>query len=154
MEGWVVALPAVNASLNALSGVLLAVGYALVKRRRLVAHRRVMVAACCVSIAFLVSYLTYHTLRQMEQGIGHTRWVVEGWLRSTYYTILLTHVVLAATVPPLAIWAVALGYRRRYERHRRVAKVTWPIWMYVSVTGVIVYFMLYHLQPALLAAEF
>lgn len=142
-------LPRVNATLNGVAGVLLLCGLYLIKRRNIEAHRKVMIGAFVMSSLFLVSYVTYHTLRQQAEGIGHTKWVIDGWMRPTYYTILLTHIVLAAFVPFLAIRTLWLGSKRQDARHRRLARWTWPIWMYVSVTGVIVYAMLYEVQPRL-----
>ena len=140
-------LPAVNASLNGLAAILLLIGFILIKNGRVDAHQRTMISAFGVSILFLISYLSYHTLRGMETGVAHTKWEVDGVIRWVYYGILLTHVVLAAAVPVLAILTLRLGLKGERARHKRLAKVTWPIWMYVSVTGVIVYVMLYHLQP-------
>jgi protein SCO1/2/putative membrane protein len=145
-------LPAVNASLNGLAGLLLVAGLVFVKQGHLRRHKYAMVSAFVVSIIFLACYLTYHTLRQMNDGVGHTKWEVDGILRPIYYTILISHVCLAAAVPFLAIRTLWLGVKDDIVRHRRWARITWPIWMYVSVTGVIVYLMLYHLHPALLAS--
>jgi len=132
-------LPTLNALLNATSAVLLAIGWVLVKRRRLDAHRRVMTAAFTVSTLFLVSYLVYHA------NVGSVRYLGTGAARTAYLTILATHTVLAALVAPLAVTVFVLGRRRRFERHRRLARWTLPIWLYVSVTGVIVYLMLYQM---------
>lgn len=132
-------LPAVNASLNGLSGVLLCTGLYLIKSGRRAAHRRVMLGAFGCSILFLVSYLTYHAVH------GSTRFAHGGPIRTVYLAILLTHTVLAAAVPPLAIVTLTRALRERFDAHRKVARITWPIWMYVSVTGVVIYLMLYHL---------
>lgn len=145
------ALPTVNASLNGIAALLLLIGRLLIRKGRRAAHMRVMLGAFMVSVVFLVCYLTYHTLRQMEQGLGHTRWEVDGVMRWVYYAILISHVVLAATVPFLAIRTLWLALSGRFDAHRRLAVITWPIWMYVSVTGVMVYLMLYHLEPMLAA---
>jgi putative membrane protein len=142
-------LPRVNAALNAVAAVLLVIGYVLIRQRRIEAHQWTMVSAFGVSVLFLASYVTYHTIRQIETGAGHTKWEVPGALGWTYYGVLISHVILAAAVPFLAIASLWLGWRRRDRLHRRVSKWTWPIWMYVSITGVIVYLMLYHLHPAL-----
>jgi len=144
--------PRINAALNAVAGVLLVVALIHIRRGRIDAHRRVMLSAFAVSVVFLVSYLTYHTLRQAAEGVGHTRWVVDTWLRPTYYAVLVSHVILAAAVPVLAILTLRLGLKRQDDRHRRLARWTWPIWMYVSVTGVVVYAMIYEVQPRLVAA--
>ena len=132
-------LPAVNASLNALSGVLLVAGYALIRARRIDQHRRVMIAAFITSSLFLICYIVYHA------QVGSVRFPRQGFVRPLYYTILITHVTLAATVPPLAIVTLARGLRGRFPQHRRIARWTFPIWLYVSVTGVLVYVLLY--QP-------
>jgi len=134
-------LPTLNALLNATSAVLLAIGWVLVKRRRLDAHRRVMTAAFTVSTLFLVSYLVYHA------NVGSVRYLGTGAARTAYLTILATHTVLAALVAPLAVTVFVLGRRRRFEKHRRLARWTLPIWLYVSVTGVVVYVMLYVIGP-------
>ena len=132
-------LPAINASLNALSGVLLVIGYALIRARRIDLHRRVMIAAFVTSSLFLVCYLIYHA------QVGSVRFTREGFVRPLYFTILITHVTLAAAVLPLAIVTLTRGLKGRYPRHRAIARWTFPIWLYVSVTGVLVYVLLY--QP-------
>jgi uncharacterized membrane protein YozB (DUF420 family) len=134
-------LPAVNASLNAVSGVLLVGGYTLMRLRRIDLHRKVMIAAFATSSLFLVCYLVYHA------QVGSVPFPRHGFVRSLYFTILITHVVLAATVPPLAIITMTRGLQGRYPQHRRIARWTFPIWLYVSVTGVVVYLMLYRLYP-------
>jgi len=125
--------------LNALSGVLLVIGYALMRARRIDLHRRVMIAAFVTSSLFLISYLTYHA------QVGSVRFTREGFVRPLYFTILITHVTLAAAVLPLAIVTLTRGLKGRYPRHRAIARWTFPIWLYVSVTGVLVYVLLY--QP-------
>ena len=132
-------LPAVNASLNAISGVLLVIGYALMRARRIDLHRRVMIAAFATSSLFLVCYVVYHS------QVGSVRFTRQGFVRPLYFTILITHVTLAAAVLPLAIVTLSRGLSSRYPQHRRVARWTFPIWLYVSVTGVLVYVLLY--QP-------
>jgi putative membrane protein len=132
-------LPAVNASLNALSGVLLLIGFLLVRSGRIAAHRRVMLAAFVTSSLFLICYIVYHA------QVGSVRFTREGFVRPLYFTILVTHVTLAAVVLPLAIVTLSRGLKARYAPHRRIARWTLPIWMYVSVTGVLVYVLLY--QP-------
>jgi uncharacterized membrane protein YozB (DUF420 family) len=131
-------LPAVNASLNALSGVLLGVGWWHIKARRIDAHRRSMLAACATSTLFLLSYVVYHAQAGSRPFPG------TGAARALYFSILIPHVVLAAAVVPLAIVTLGRGLRRRDGPHRRIARVTFPVWMFVSVTGVLVYVMLYH----------
>jgi uncharacterized membrane protein YozB (DUF420 family) len=132
-------LPAVNATLNALSGILLLIGYVLIRRGQIQPHRRVMIAAFATSSLFLASYLTYHW------QVGSVPFPRQGAVRSVYFFILVTHIVLAATVPPLAILTLSRGLKGRYPKHRAIARWTWPIWMYVSITGVLVYVLLY--QP-------
>ncbi len=148
-SSWFFFLPHLNAFLNACSGALLVIGLILIKKGNQHAHKRVMLSAAGVSIFFLISYLTYHTLRQMQEGVGHTKWEIDGLTRWFYYAILLTHVLLAACVPILAIMTIRLGLTEAWDRHRKWARWTWPIWMYVSVTGVLVYVLLYWVQPAL-----
>lgn len=137
-------LPHVNASLNALATVLLLAGFILIKRGRIKAHATCMLSAFGTSIVFLACYLTYHTMRQMHEGVGHTKFAGTGAAAKIYYTLLISHIVLAAIVPVLAIITLRRALRRDFVRHKAIARWTWPIWMYVSVTGVIVYFMLYH----------
>lgn len=132
--------PAWNAMLNALSGIFLLAGYINIRRGRIQIHRRFMLAACVTSLLFLVSYVTYHTLRR---GLV-TRFPGTGAIRTLYLTILTTHTFLAIVILPLAIVTVMNGLRMRVPRHRRIARWTFPLWMYVSVTGVVVYFFLYH----------
>ena len=132
-------LPAVNASLNALSTVFLASGYSFVRARRIAQHRACMLAALATSALFLVCYIVYHA------QVGSVRFTRQGIVRPIYYTILITHVTLAAIVLPMAIVTLSRGLQARYSQHRRIARWTFPIWMYVSVTGVLVYVLLY--QP-------
>lgn len=133
-------LPALNATLNGLSGVLLSCGYLCIRRRRIAWHRACMLAAFTTSALFLISYVIYHA------NIGSKPFTGHGVIRSVYFTILLTHVVLAASVLPLAIVTLTRGLQSRFAAHVRLARWTLPIWLYVSVTGVIVYVMLYQVQ--------
>lgn len=132
-------LPALNATLNAIAATLLVIGYVLIRRGRVEAHRRVMVAACATSALFLASYLIYHA------NIGSRPFQGQGPIRIVYFTILVTHVVLAAAILPLALITLSYALRARFERHVPIARWTLPLWLYVSVTGVIVYLMLYRL---------
>jgi len=132
-------LPTVNASLNAAAACLLIWGYRLIRSGRKREHQRVMLAACSVSILFLISYLVYHF------QVGSVRFQKAGAIRSVYLLILLTHTVLAAALPFLAAITLIRAWKGNFDKHRRIARVTLPIWLYVSVTGVIVYLMLYHL---------
>ena len=130
-------LPAVNATLNATSAVLLTTGYRLIRQGRRETHKRVMLAAFTVSILFLISYLVYHF------QVGSVRYPHSGLIRTVYLSILTTHTVLAATVPILASVTLRRALKGEFHRHRRLARWTLPIWLYVSVTGVVVYLMLY-----------
>jgi len=130
-------LPSVNAFLNATSALLLIWGYTLIRRRRIEQHRRVMLTAFATSSLFLVCYLIYHA------QVGSVRYQHTGWLRTLYLSILITHTVLAAAVPVLAIITLSRALKARYTAHRAIARWTLPIWLYVSVTGVVVYAMLY-----------
>ena len=141
---WVLRLPTVNAALNGAATVLLLAGFALIKAGRREAHKCVMLSAFAVSIAFLACYLTYHFALQHYTGSGSKPFPADHPGRPAYLAILLTHVVLAAAVPVLAIITIVRAYRQDWPRHRRIAKITFPIWVYVSVTGVIIYWMLYH----------
>jgi len=133
-------LPAVNATLNGISAILLVIAYLLIRARRIEQHRRVMLAAFSTSTLFLICYLVYHA------QVGSVRFTRQGFVRPLYYSILLTHVVLAAATLPLAIITLSRGLKMRYARHRAIARWTFPIWLYVSVTGVLVYVLLY--QPS------
>jgi uncharacterized membrane protein YozB (DUF420 family) len=148
MKNFIFTLPHVNAFLNTVSASLLVAGYALIRRRRIEAHRRAMLAAFFVSAAFLVSYVTYHTLLAYYLGQGPTRFTGEGFVRPVYFAVLLTHTVLAVAVVPFILVTLRRGLRRQDERHRRLARWTLPLWLYVSVTGVLVYLMLYWFYPA------
>ena len=132
-------LPALNATLNASAAIMLLAGYRFIRRGEIRRHRATMLSACAVSTAFLTSYVIYHANVGSKPFPGH------GPIRTVYLTILLTHVVLAATVLPLALITVIRGLRGRFDRHRAIARWTFPIWLYVSVTGVIVYLMLYQM---------
>jgi putative membrane protein len=132
-------LPAVNATLNAISAVLLVIAYLLIRARRIDSHRRVMLAAFTTSSLFLICYVAYHA------QVGSVRFTRQGFVRPLYFSILATHVVLAAATLPLAIITLSRGLKGRFARHRAIARWTFPIWLYVSVTGVLVYVLLY--QP-------
>ena len=132
-------LPALNASLNGLASVFLIVGYALIRSGRRDAHRLCMLTALATSAVFLISYVVYHA------NAGSVRFQGTGAIRVVYFAVLIPHVILAATILPLALVTTARGLRGDYGRHVRIARWTLPVWLYVSVTGVIVYAMLYHL---------
>lgn len=131
------ALPAVNAALNAASAALLALGFVLIRRRRVTAHLTCMLAAFGVSTLFLVSYVLYH------YHAGSRPFTGQGWIRPVYFFFLITHIVLAAVIVPLALTTIWRALRGELARHRRVARWTLPVWLYVSVTGVLIYWMLY-----------
>jgi uncharacterized membrane protein YozB (DUF420 family) len=132
-------LPALNATLNGTAAVLLLWGYTLIRRGRKRTHRNVMLAAFTVSTLFLICYVIYHA------QVGSVRFARTGPVRAVYFTILITHTLLAAAVPPLAIVTLSRGLRGRFDRHRAIARWTLPIWLYVSITGVVVYWMLYRM---------
>ena len=139
-------LPALNASLNALACVLLCLGLVFIKRGARRAHERTMLAATLVSAAFLTSYLYYHF--RVVPEIGHTPFRGTGFVRGAYYALLISHVLLAILNVPLVAVTLWRASRGDWERHRRIARLTWPVWFYVSVTGVLVYFALYRWNPA------
>lgn len=132
-------LPTVNAVLNGTTAVLLTTGYAMIRRRRVRLHRACMISAFAVSSVFLCAYLYYHA----HAGVKH--YAGRGWLRSFYFAILISHTVLAATIVPLAVTTLYLGLRARHPTHQRLARWTLPLWLYVSLTGVVVYLLLYRL---------
>ena len=134
-------LPAVNASLNGLSAVFLVSGFVCIQRKNVVMHRRFMVSAVVTSALFLVCYITYHS------KAGRTIFLNPPWFRPIYLTLLLTHTVLAVTIVPLIIITLSRALRQRFDRHKKIARWTWPLWMYVSVTGVIIYLLLYQIFP-------
>jgi putative membrane protein len=136
-------LPVVNAILNATATVLLITGYVLIRQYKTFAHQKVMTTAFVVSCLFLVSYLVYH------YNVGSVKFDKPGWVRTVYLWILLTHTILAAAVPVLAILTLRLALKGKFEKHRALAKWTLPIWLYVSVTGVVVYLLLYQVRPRL-----
>jgi uncharacterized membrane protein YozB (DUF420 family) len=131
--------PAINATLNGTSAVLLLVGRGFIIRGRMAAHRAVMITALISSSLFLISYLYYHA------HVGSVHFEGQGWSRPVYYTILLTHTVLAAAIVPMVIITLNRALRERFDRHRAIARWTFPLWLYVSITGVVIYLMLYHL---------
>jgi uncharacterized membrane protein YozB (DUF420 family) len=132
-------LPAVNAALNLTSAILVGTGIYFIKKKNIRAHKACMLAALGVSLVFLISYLFYH------YHVGSVRFTKEGWLRTVYFPLLLSHTVLAAVIVPLVLRTSYLGLKNRLRQHTRIARWTFPTWMYVSITGVIVYLMLYQL---------
>jgi putative membrane protein len=132
-------LPALNATLNAIAAIFLTLGYICIKTRRIAQHRAFMIAAFVTSTLFLISYLTYHA------QVGSRPFQGQGPIRIVYFTILITHVILAAAIVPLVLITLTRGLRKQFVKHRAIARWTLPLWMYVSVTGVIVYLMLYQM---------
>jgi uncharacterized membrane protein YozB (DUF420 family) len=132
-------LPALNALLNGTSAILLLTGYLLIRRRRIEAHRRVMLSALVSSSLFLASYLFYHF------HVGSVRFQGQGVLRTVYFAILMSHTILAVAIVPLVLVTLTRALQQRFDKHRRLARITLPLWGYVSVTGVVIYWMLYRL---------
>lgn len=137
-------LPTLNAILNATSGILITIGFVMIRRKKIAAHRACMIGAVICSSLFLISYLVYH----VGFKAGVTRFTGEGWVRPAYHAILISHTILAVTIVPLIIVTLTRALRGRFILHRRIARWTFPMWLYVSVTGVIVYLMLYHFYPS------
>lgn len=135
-------LPTLNAMLNATSGILITLGFIFIRRNRIKAHRACMISAVTVSILFLISYVIYH------YNYGSTRFQGTGWTRPFYFAVLGTHTVMAAVIVPFVIVTIRRAIKGDFERHRRIARWTFPMWLYVSITGVIVYLMLYHFFPS------
>jgi uncharacterized membrane protein YozB (DUF420 family) len=142
MPEYIPFLPHFNAALNTTSALLLLSGYRFIRRGQILAHRNCQVTAVVTSTLFLISYLTYHYYH------GATRFAGQGFVRPLYFTILTTHTILAVVIVPLILITLYRAARRDFIRHRRIARWTLPLWLYVSVTGVIVYLMLYHLYPS------
>ncbi len=132
-------LPTLNATLNAISAALLSVGYAFIRRKDVRRHKACMLAAFAMSILFLISYVVYHA------QVGSKPFPGQGMIRAIYFTVLIPHVILAAAIVPLALITLSRGLSNRFDAHRRIARWTLPIWLYVSVTGVMVYLMLYEM---------
>ncbi|MEK6284564.1 MAG: DUF420 domain-containing protein [Acidobacteriota bacterium] len=137
-------LPTFNAILNATTGILIVMGFLFIRRKRIAAHRACMLGAVTTSSLFLISYLVYH----VGFGAGVTRFAGTGWVRPLYHTILISHTILAVTIVPMVIVTLRRALRGSFDRHRAIARWTFPMWLYVSVTGVIVYLMLYHIYPS------
>ena len=140
-------LAAVNACLNGTAAVLLLCGFVFIRRGRVTAHRNCMVAALLTSTLFLGCYVYYHYSMQKLYGEAHTRFVNPAWFRPYYLALLFTHLVAAIAIVPMVLVTVSRALRAQFDRHRRIARWTWPVWMYVSVTGVLIYFLLYQIFP-------
>ncbi|HEU4414014.1 MAG TPA: DUF420 domain-containing protein [Candidatus Angelobacter sp.] len=134
--------PVLNATLNGASAILIGTGRALIAHKKVQMHRACMIAAVATSSVFLVSYLFYHA------HVGSVHFPGQGWVRQLYFTILISHTILAAAVVPLVLLSLNYGLRARFDRHRRISRWTFPVWLYVSITGVIVYIMLYQIYGA------
>ena len=137
-------LPTLNAILNATSGILITIGFFLIRRKQIAAHRSCMIGAVISSSLFLISYLVYH----IGFKAGVSRFMGTGWIRPVYFGILISHTILAITIVPLVAVTLTRALRGRFILHRRIARWTFPMWLYVSVTGVIVYLMLYQFYPS------
>lgn len=140
-------LPAVNATLNSLSMLFLTAGFVLIKRGNKTTHRNCMVAAFVTSTLFLLSYVYYHYQMQKHYGAAHTKFVDPAWFRPIYLVILLTHLIGAFAIVPLVTVTFFHAFKGNFEAHKKIARWTWPIWMYVSATGVLIYFLLYQIFP-------
>jgi putative membrane protein len=136
-------LPAVNATLNGLSAVLLAFGFVFIKSGRKIAHRNCMISAFCTSVIFLACYLTYHTWLAVVLHQGPTRFLKPEWFRPIYLAILISHTLLAVAIVPMILMTLWRAKKQDFEQHKKIARWTWPLWMYVSVTGVLIYWLLY-----------
>ncbi len=146
-------LPLINACLNATCTVLLVLGWVHIRAGRKVAHRNCMIAAICTSTLFLACYLYYHYQMQQQQGSAHTKFVHPASFRPIYLTILFTHLIGAFAILPLVLMTVSRAFKERFEAHKAIARWTLPIWLYVSVTGVVIYLLLYRIYPQLPAAK-
>ena len=140
--------PHLNAILNATSGILIVVGFCFIRARQIAKHRTCMLSASIVSAVFLASYLTHHALRTYYFGLGPTRFTGEGLARPIYFTVLTSHTILAALVAPFVILTLWRGVKGDFDKHKNIARLVFPVWLYVSVTGVIVYLLLYQIYPA------
>ena len=139
--------PHLNASLNALGSVFLLSGFTFILRRNIRAHRFCMLSASIVSSVFLVSYLLHHAIRTYYFGLGPTKFTGEGLARPIYFTVLTSHTILAATVAPFVVVTLVRALKGKFDAHRRIARLVFPVWLYVSITGVIVYLLLYQIYP-------
>jgi uncharacterized membrane protein YozB (DUF420 family) len=140
-------LPAVNATLNGLSAIFLSFGFFFIRRGNKIAHRNCMISAFVTSVIFLGCYLTYHIWLAVVLHQGPTRFLNPAWFRPVYLTILITHTILAAAIVPLILLTLNRARKQNFEAHKKIARWTWPLWMYVSVTGVVIYFLLYQIFP-------
>lgn len=139
--------PHLNAMLNTSSSIFLVSGFYFILTKQIARHRACMLTAASISAVFLASYLTHHALRTYYFGLGPTRFTGEGLIRPVYFTILTSHTILAAVVTPFVLMTLWLGLKGRYDKHRNVARLVFPVWLYVSLTGVVVYLILYQFYP-------
>lgn len=140
-------LPAVNASLNGLSAIFLIAGFIFIRQKKIITHRNCMISAFCTSILFLICYIVYHSYRYKVLHVGPTQFLEPHWFRPIYLTILISHTILAIVIVPLILITLSRALREKFDKHKKIARWTWPLWMYVSVTGVIVYLLLYQIFP-------
>lgn len=140
-------LPAVNASLNGLSAILLTAGFVCIRQKKITAHRNCMISAFCVSVIFLICYLTYHTYLAVVLHKGPTHFLNPAWFKPIYFAILISHTILAMVIVPLILITLFLALTRRFDKHKKIAPWTLSLWMYVSLTGVVVYLLLYQIFP-------
>ena len=140
--------PHLNATLNALSGLFIICGFYFIQKKKIEQHRKCMLTAVTLSALFLISYLTHHSIRTYLFGLGPTRFTGEGIVRPIYFTVLTTHTILAAVIAPLILVTLWRALKGKFEIHKKLARWVFPIWLYVSITGVVVYLMLYQLFPA------
>ena len=140
--------PHLNAALNATSAVLLLFGFYFIMRKQIRSHRFCMITACCVSALFLACYLTHHAIRTYYFGLGPTKFTGEGLIRPVYFTILTSHTILATLITPFILVTLWRGLKGQFDKHKRLARYVYPVWLYVSVTGVVVYLLLYQIYPA------
>jgi len=140
-------LPAVNASLNGLSAAFLTAGFIFIRQKKIIPHRNCMISAFCVSVVFLICYISYHTYLVRVLHRGPTAFLNPAWFRPIYLVILISHSILAMVIVPMVLITLNRGFRERFDAHKKIARWTWPIWMYVSITGVVVYLLLYQIFP-------
>lgn len=139
--------PHLNAILNGLCGIFLLCGFYFIMKKRVAEHRFCMIAACTVSAVFLISYISYHSLRTYYFGLGPTKFTGQGLIRPIYYTILTSHTILAVLVTPFVLMTLRRALKGRFDSHKKFARLVFPVWLYVSVTGVVVYLLLYQIYP-------
>lgn len=140
-------LPAIDATLNGLSAALLTAGFIFIRQKKIIAHRNCMISAFCVSVIFLICYVSYHTYLIRVLHRGPTEFLNPLWFRPIYLVILISHSILAIVIVPMILITLSRALRERFDLHKKIARWTWPLWMYVSITGVVVYLLLYQIFP-------